>query len=73
MGLGSVALLFLESIRPLSNVLLNLVVFSKPFMEIFLTEENYNEFLELIQDRKNLEYMINRLEELEDGLAHSTD
>lgn len=67
MGLGSVGIFFLESMKPLNNVAFNLGLFSKPFAEIFLKEEIYERILEVIKDKDALEYIINKLEELEDG------
>jgi len=36
MGLGTVAIFFLESMKPLNNVVFNAGLFSKPFAEVFL-------------------------------------
>lgn len=69
MGLGTVAIFFLESMKPLNNVVFNAGLFSKPFAEVFLKEEIYKEILGIIKDKDALEYLINRLEELEDGMV----
>ncbi len=71
MGLGTVAMFFLESMRPFSNVLFNLGLFSKPFAEVFLKEEIYREILEIVKDKNALEYLITKLEEMEDGMLHN--
>lgn len=69
MGLGTVAIFFLESMKPLNNVVFNVGLFSKPFAEVFLREDIYREILEIIKDKGSLEYLITRLEELEDGMV----
>ncbi len=75
MGLGSVALFFLESMKPLSNVFLNLGVFGRPIMDVFVPRELYDRLLAALEDRAQVEYLIDKLEELEDGVlsADSTD
>ncbi len=71
MGLGSVGIFFLESMKPLNNVAFNLGLFSKPFAEVFLKEEVYERILDVIKDKDALEYIITKLEELEDGNVDS--
>ncbi len=67
MGLGTVALFFLESMKPLSNIFLNLGVFGRPVMDIIVPRDLYDSLLEVLEDREKMEYLISKLEELEDG------
>ncbi len=68
MGLGSVAIFFLESMKPLSNVFLNLGVFGRPILDVFIPQDLYDRLLAVLEDREQVEYLIDKLEELEDGV-----
>lgn len=67
MGLGTVAMFILESMKPLSGVFLNLGVFGRPFVDLFVPKDIYDRLLEVLEDRDKVEYLIDKLEELEDG------
>ena len=75
MGLGTVALFILESMRPLSNVFLNLGVFGRPIIDVLVPQDLYDRLLAVLEDSAQVEYLIAQLEELEDGVlsADSTD
>ncbi|MCC6011384.1 hypothetical protein LM594_00130 [Candidatus Caldipriscus sp.] len=69
MGLGTPAIFFLESIKPLRNLTFNFSLFIAPFAEVFLKREIYEEILNLVKDEEAWDYLIKKLEDLEDGLV----
>jgi len=65
MGLAVPAVFFLESSKPLSFVGSQALVFFEPFVKAFLNLSSYDRFASLMEDRKNVERLICKLEELE--------
>jgi len=63
MRLAVPAVFFLESSKPLSFVGSQVLVFLQPFVEAFLTVRNYQRFAHLMEDRKNVELLIRRIED----------
>ncbi|MFH1144613.1 MAG: hypothetical protein V1774_08735 [Candidatus Eisenbacteria bacterium] len=63
MGLAVPAVFFLESTKPLSFVGSQALIFLQPFVEAFLSVRHYQRFAELMEDRGNIEKLIQRLEE----------
>lgn len=68
MRLGVAAVFFLESTKPLSFVGSQVLVFLQPFVEAFLTVRSYQRFAHLMEDRRNLERLIQRVEALDEEL-----
>ncbi|MCK4414102.1 MAG: hypothetical protein KAY32_11205 [Candidatus Eisenbacteria sp.] len=68
MRLGVPAVFFLESTKPLSFVGSQVLVFLQPFVEAFLTIRNYQRFAALIEDRENIERLIQRVEALDEEM-----
>ena len=66
MRLGVPAVFFLESSKPLSFVGSQVLIFLQPFVEAFLTIRSYQRFAHLMEDRKNLELLIQRIEALDE-------
>ena len=66
MGLAVPAVFFLESTKPLSFVGSQALVFLQPFVEAFLSVRNYERFAALMEDRANIERLIQRLETLDE-------
>ena len=66
MGLGVPAVFLLESSKPLSFVGSQVLIFLQPFVEAFLTIRSYQRFAHLMEDRKNLELLIQRIEALDE-------
>jgi hypothetical protein len=66
MGLAVPAVFFLESTKPLSFVGSQVLVFLQPFVEAFLTIRNYQRFAALMEDRENIERLIQRVEALDE-------
>ncbi len=66
MGLAAPAVFFLESTKPLSFVGSQVLVFLEPFVKSFLNVANYNRFVALMEDRKNIEKLMVRVEDLDE-------
>lgn len=62
MGLAVPAIFFLESVKPLSFIGSQALVFFEPFVKAFLDIKSYDRFTELMEDRKNLERLITMIE-----------
>jgi hypothetical protein len=73
MGLGTPAIFLLESLKPLRNLGFNLGLFIAPFAEVFIKRDIYEEILDIAKDEEAWEYLIKRLEELEDGLVDKSN
>ncbi|MFB3909149.1 MAG: hypothetical protein ACE15D_12180 [Candidatus Eisenbacteria bacterium] len=71
MGLAVPAVFFLESSKPLSFVGSQALVFFEPFVKAFLNVASYDRFTALMEDRKNVERLIRRVEELEEERARA--
>ena len=69
MGLAVPAVFFLESVKPLSFIGSQALIFFEPFVKAFLDLKSYDRFAELMEDRKNLERLIGMIE---DGEAKRT-
>lgn len=65
MGLAVPAVFFLESSKPLSFLGSQALVFLEPFVKAFLNLKSYDRFVSLMEDRKNVERLIVRIEQLE--------
>jgi hypothetical protein len=66
MGLAVPAVFFLESTKPLSFVGIQVLVFLEPFVSAFLSVRNYQRFARLMEDRRNLETLIQKVEALDE-------
>jgi hypothetical protein len=66
MSLAVPAVFFLESTKPLSFVGSQALVFLQPFVEAFLSVRNYERLAALLEDRANIERLIQRLETLDE-------
>jgi hypothetical protein len=56
------AILFLESIKPLSFITSQALVFLGPLVQALLSFADYQVFAEAVESRENLEWLIQRLE-----------
>jgi len=68
MRLAVPAVFFLESTKPLSFLGSQLLVFLQPFVQAFLSTGAYERFAHLMEDRKNVEALIRRVEVLDEDL-----
>ena len=68
MRLAVPAVFFLESTKPLSFVGSQALVFLEPFVQAFLTVRHYQQFTRMMEDRRNVEKLIQRVEALDEEL-----
>ncbi len=61
------AIVFLESVKPLTFLGTQVMVFLDPFIGAFFAPEKYRRFYNLMEDRKNVELLISRIEHEEDA------
>lgn len=63
--LTPIAVVTLETIKPLTFLGSQLMVFFQPILTAFLPTRAYDEFAALLEERKNVEELTRRIEELE--------
>lgn len=61
-GMGTVAILFLESFKPLNYVTSQLLVFFEPILKGTLFGEEYSEFYRMLEHRGSINYILERIE-----------
>ncbi|RKX69758.1 hypothetical protein DRP53_07185 [candidate division WOR-3 bacterium] len=66
MRLGMVAIVMLESAKPISFLGNQAMIFFQPFYRTFFTSPLYDEFASLLEDRENIELLIQRIEKYEE-------
>lgn len=66
MGLAAPAVFFLESTKPLSYIGSQALVFLEPFVKSVLNLRSYDRFTAMLEDRKNIEKLMLRIEDLDD-------
>lgn len=59
------AILFLESVKPLNFVGSQMLVFFEPFVQAVFTVRDYNEFVRMMEERENVERLLQRIEKLD--------
>ncbi len=64
--MSAMAIFILESMKPLSFVGSQVMVFFQPIVQTFFEFRDYETIQEAIEHRENVEYFIRRLETLED-------
>jgi hypothetical protein len=62
MSLAVPSIFMLESTKPLSFVGSQVLVFLEPFIQAFLTIRHYQQFTRMLEDRRNVEKLIQRIE-----------
>jgi hypothetical protein len=60
------AIFALESLRPLSFIASQAMLVFQPIVETILNVKDYERLTETLEDRQNLEWLTQRLEQLED-------
>ena len=60
------ALLALEMHRPFNYLSAQLLHFFQPFVSVLTDTNEYNEFTQFLEQRGSIEYLVNRLEALEE-------
>ncbi|MGI5820291.1 MAG: hypothetical protein ACOX9R_19565 [Armatimonadota bacterium] len=61
------AIFFLESVQPLAFLAGQGLAFLEPLLKVIFEAPDYRVFREAIEDRENVKWLADRLEELEDG------
>ena len=64
-GLSVPAIFFLEIIKYLSFFGSQLLIFFGPIITVFIPTESYYKVAELLEDRKNIEFLLETIESLE--------
>jgi len=64
--LGPVAIVMLESSKPLSFLANQFMIFMQPFYRAFFSFREYEEITVMLEDRNNIEAMICEIERLEE-------
>ena len=63
--LAAPAILFLESIKPLSFLGNQALIFFQPIVQSIVNFKSYDEIAGILEDRQNLEYLLSKIEALE--------
>ena len=71
-SLGSIAIFMLEAGKPLSFVASQSMLFFEPFLTALCSPGDYRLVAEGLEDRGNVEWVITRLEALEENRARPT-
>ena len=69
MRLATVAIVMLESAKPVSFLGNQAMIFFQPFYRTFFTSPIYDDFARLIEDRENIELLIQAIEKHEEEYA----
>jgi hypothetical protein len=67
MRLSPVAIVFLESSKPLSFIGNQFMIFMQPFYRAFFSYREYEEIAAMLEERKNIEILICEIERLEEA------
>jgi hypothetical protein len=59
------AIMFIESVKPLSFVGSQALIFMQPIVQAFLNRKEYDEFAVLMEDRENVELLLQEIERQE--------
>jgi hypothetical protein len=71
-GLATPALVFLEIFRPLNYVGSQALHFFRPIVTVILDGDGYQRFAEFLERRGSIDYLRERIENLEDRLRRNT-
>lgn len=63
--MGAPAILFLESVKPVSFLGNQALVFFQPIVQSVFDFKHYDKIIEILEDRQNLDYILRQIEELE--------
>ena len=62
--MGVPAMMFLETIKPLSFIGSQVLVFLDPIVKSVFNSSDYDEYTKLMEDRKNVELLIRKIEDM---------
>ena len=65
-GLAVPAIFFLEMVKYLAFFGSQLLVFFGPIITVFIESHSYYKYAELLEDRKNVEFLLTEIERMED-------
>ena len=65
-GLSAPAIIFLESTKPLNMIGCQALNFLEPLLQSLFSIKQYNEFIQLMEKRSNIEDLICKIEQLEE-------
>ncbi len=63
--MGSAALLFIESLRPLNFIASQLLYLIAPFAEIIFKPDEYQKFACALESDENVKYLLDKIDELD--------
>ena len=66
--LGAPALMFLESVRPLTYIGSQMLYFIAPFANLLFKENEFEEFAAMMSERKYTDLLLKRIDELDEEL-----
>ena len=69
-GMGIPAIFFLEMVKYLSFFGGQLMVFFGPIITVFIPSHSYYKIAELLEDRKNVEFLLMQIEQSEELRKH---
>ena len=64
--MGAPAIMFFESIRPLSFIGSQVMYFFNPFVSVIFKGDEYEEFAAILQDHENVRVLIQRIDDLDE-------
>lgn len=67
-GFVTPAVFFLEFMKPLSLLSSHALVFFGPFITAFMKQEKYYRFTELLEDPKNVEFLMSEIERIDEEI-----
>ena len=63
-GMAVPAIFFLEMVKYMSFIGSQLMVFLGPVITVFITSESYYKVTHLLEERKNIEFLMNEIERI---------
>ncbi len=66
-GLVPVTVFLLESIKPVSFLMSQFMVFFRPFVTVFVKPDLYDKVVSVFEDRRKIEYLLKLIEEKEES------
>ncbi|MFQ6616658.1 MAG: hypothetical protein ACE5HZ_07845 [Fidelibacterota bacterium] len=72
-GMSVPAVFYLEMVKPLSFIGSQALVFFGPIITSFVQSEGYYQVVELLEDRNNVEFLIQEIERLEEKQGEESE
>ncbi len=66
--LGVIAIMYIESMRPLHRISSNLITFFEPFLNLAVSGENLKNLRSCLEEEKYMDYLMERIEKGKDAL-----